>query len=139
MPTKINPETGQQLPHEPTEKTRAEVSALYSYGIPQEEIARFIGIDAKTLRKHYREELDGAHVKANAAVGRFLYQNASGSTLKDGATYGDCVRAAMFWAKTRMGWRETQDLNHKSEDGSMSPSQHGDAVLAALKAKHDPQ
>lgn len=121
MPTKINPETGQQLPHEPTEKTRAEASALYSYGIPQEEIARFIGIDAKTLRKHYREELDGAHVKANAAVGRFLYQNASGSTLKDGATYSDCVRAAMFWAKTRMGWRETQDLNHKSEDGSMTP------------------
>ncbi len=54
-------------------------------------------------------------------MGRFLYQNASGSTLKDGATYSDCVRAAMFWAKTRMGWRETQDLNHKSEDGSMTP------------------
>ena len=108
--------------HKPTERTRAEVSALYSYGIPQEEIAAYVGIDAKTLRKHYRGELDTAHVKAHAAVGRFLYQNATGSTLKEGASHSDCVRAAMFWAKTRMGWRETQDLNHRSEDGSMSPT-----------------
>lgn len=109
-------------PHEPTDRTRAEVSALYSFGIPQEDIARYIGIDAKTLRKYYREELDSSVTKANAAVGRFLYQNATGSTLKDGASHSDCVRAAMFWAKTRMGWRETQDLNHTSEDGSMTPT-----------------
>lgn len=108
-------------PHEPTDKTRAEVSALYSYGIPQEEIASYIGIDAKTLRKHYREELNSAHVKAHAAVGRFLYQNATGATLKTGASHSDCVRAAMFWAKTRMGWRETENVNHVSEDGSMTP------------------
>ena len=95
--------------HEPTDKTRAEVSALYSFGITQEEIAKYIGIDPKTLHLHYREELDSAHVKANAKVGQFLFQNASGSTLKDGATHSDCVRAAMFWAKTRMGWREKDD------------------------------
>lgn len=109
-------------PHEPTPETKAQVSALYSYGIPQEEIAGFIGIDAKTLRKHYRHELDTAHVKAHAAVGKFLYQNATGATLKEGASHSDCVRAAMFWAKTRMGWRETDNLNHISEDGSMSPT-----------------
>lgn len=117
-----DPDTGCILPHEPTSKTRAEVSALYSFGIPQAEIATYIGVDAKTLRKHYREELDNSVTKANAAVGKFLYQNASGATLKEGASHSDCVRAAMFWAKTRMGWRETQDLNHKSEDGSMSPT-----------------
>ena len=108
-------------PHAPTEKTRAEVAALYSYGIPQQEIARFIGIDTKTLSKHYREELDVAQVKAHAAVGRFLYQNATGGTLKDGASHSDCVRAAMFWAKTRMGWKETQGVEHTSPDGSMTP------------------
>ena len=37
-------------PHAPTDKSRAEVAALYSYGIPQQEIASFIGIDTKTLR-----------------------------------------------------------------------------------------
>ena len=108
-------------PHAPTEKTRAEVAALYSYGIPQKEIASFIGIDTKTLSKHYREELDVAQVKAHAAVGRFLFQSATGATLKEGASHSDCVRAAMFWAKTRMGWKETQGVEHTSPDGSMTP------------------
>lgn len=30
-------------------------------------------------------------------------------------------------------------VDNISSDGSMSPSRHGDAVLAALKAKHDPK
>jgi len=109
-------------PHAPTPESRAQVSALYSYGIPQEEIARFLNIDPKTLRLHYRDELDSAHVKANAAVGRFLYQNASGQTLGSGATHSDCVRAAMFWAKTRMGWRETQSIDHTTGGEPMQPS-----------------
>ena len=109
-------------PHAPTEKSRAEVAALYSYGIPQQEIARFIGIDTKTLSKHYREELDVAQVKAHAAVGRFLFQSATGATLKEGASHSDCVRAAMFWAKTRMGWKETQGVEHTSPDGSLGPT-----------------
>lgn len=123
MTKTIDPTTGKILPHEPTETTRAEVGALYSFGIPQEDIARYIGIDAKTLRKYYRDELDNSVTKANAAVGRFLYQNATGKTIKDGASHSDCVRAAMFWAKTRMQWRETQEIDHKSSDGSMSPAQ----------------
>lgn len=117
-----DPTTGLLLPHVPTNETRAQVSALYSYGIPQEEIASFISIDAKTLRKYYRQELDTAHVKAHAAVGRFLYQNATGATLANGASHSDCVRAAMFWAKTRMGWRETNQVDHVSSDGSLTPT-----------------
>ena len=117
-----DPETGLIMPHEPTDKTRAEVSALYSFGIPQEEIAQYIGIDRKTLRKYYRDELDTSITKANAAVGRFLYQNATGKTLEEGASYADCVRAAMFWAKTRMQWSETQKLEHSNPDGSLTPT-----------------
>ena len=107
-------------PHAPTPESRAQVSALYSYGITQEEIARFIGIDPKTLRLHYRDELDSAHIKANAKVGQFLFQNAIGQTLKDGASHSDCVRAAMFWAKTRMGWRETQNIDHTTGGEKMT-------------------
>ncbi len=109
-------------PHAPTPESRAQVSALYSYGITQEEIARFIGIDPKTLRLHYRDELDSAHIKANAKVGQFLFQNASGQTLGSGATHSDCVRAAMFWAKTRMGWRETQSIDHTTGGEPLQPS-----------------
>ena len=93
--------------HKPTEKTRAEIIALRSYGVPIKEVAAYIGIDDKTLYKYYKDELENSAIKANANVGKFLYQAASGQALQTGASHGDCVRAAMFWAKTRMGWKET--------------------------------
>lgn len=120
-------------PHEPDERTRAEVSALCSFGVPQDEIAAYIGVDSKTLRKHYRAELDQSEIKANAAVGKFLYQAASGRALKDGASHADCVRAAMFWAKTRMKWRETSQHDHISSDGSLA-SQDNAALEQRLRA-----
>lgn len=124
--------------HVPTQQTRAEVSALKSFGVPLEDISAYIGIDRKTLSKYYRAEIDIAQVKADAAVAKFLYDTASGRALKNGATYSDCVRAAMFWAKTRMGWRETQELNHTSSDGTMSPSAPAVAteVLTKLNQAH---
>ena len=103
--------------HQPTEKTRAEIVALRSYGVPIKEVAAYIGIDDKTLYKYYREELENSAIKANANVGKFLYQAASGQALTTGATYSDCVRAAMFWAKTRMGWKETNVQEHTGVDG----------------------
>lgn len=103
--------------HQPTEKTRAEIVALRSYGVPIKEVAAYIGIDDKTLYKYYKDELDNSAIKANANVGKFLYQAASGQALATGATYSDCVRAAMFWAKTRMGWKETNVQEHTGANG----------------------
>ena len=103
--------------HQPTDKTRAEIIALRSYGVPIKEVAAYIGIDDKTLYKYYREELENSAIKANANVGKFLYQAASGQALTTGATHSDCVRAAMFWAKTRMGWKETNVQEHTGADG----------------------
>lgn len=123
--------------HVPTEKTRAEVFALSSYGVPISEIALFLGIKPTTVRNHYREELDLAHVKRNAKVGEFLFQNATGATLENGASYSDCIRAAMFWAKTRMGWRETSNLDHRSGDGSMSPRPLADFYGEVIDTKGD--
>ncbi len=102
--------------HQPTEKTRAEIIALRSYGVPIKEVAAYIGIDDKTLYKYYKDELENSAIKANANVGKFLYQAASGQALTTGATYSDCVRAAMFWAKTRMGWKETNVQEVKMAD-----------------------
>ena len=58
----------------PDDKTRKTVEAMSSYGIPQEDIAKVIGLDPKTLRKHYEYELDTAEIKANAQVAQRLYQ-----------------------------------------------------------------
>ena len=97
--------------HEPTDKTRGEVEALASFGVPQPDIAAYIGVSEPTLRLHYRGQLDFSAIKANATVGKYLYSLASGAALRDGAKHADCRTAAIFWAKTRMGWRETSDVN----------------------------
>ena len=107
--------------HQPTDKTRAEIVALRSYGVPIKEVAAYIGIDDKTLYKYYKDELDNSAIKANANVGKFLYQAASGQALTTGATYSDCVRAAMFWAKTRMGWKETNVQEEENKEAKNNP------------------
>jgi hypothetical protein len=84
--------------HVPTVEDRKQVEAMAGYGIPQEDIARRVGIDPKTLRKHYRRELDTGATKANAKVAESLYQN---------ATQGN-VTAQIWWTKSRMGWSETK-------------------------------
>ena len=86
--------------HRPEPATRRQVEALAGYGVPEAEIAGVVGIDAKTLRKHYRPELDHGHTKANARVAENLYRKATG----DGR---EAVIAAIFWLKTRAGWKET--------------------------------
>jgi hypothetical protein len=73
---------------------------MAGYGVPEADIARVVGIDAKTLRKHYREELDTGHIKANSRIAESLYRKALG----DGP---QSVTAAIFWLKTRAHWKET--------------------------------
>jgi hypothetical protein len=107
--------------HVPTEETRAQVFALSSFGVTQDEIGRFLDLSDDTLRKHYAPELARASVDRNAQVAGFLFRSASGSTIPEGASYSDCLKAAMFWLKTRAQWRETNNLDHTSSDGSMTP------------------
>ena len=73
---------------------------MAGYGVPELSIARVVGIDPKTLRKHYREELDTGQIKATAKVAESLFRKAT----SDGS---QSVTAAIFWLKTRGGWRET--------------------------------
>ncbi len=97
--------------HLPDLQNRRQVEALAGYGVPEAEIAGVIGVDAKTLRKHYRHELDHGHTKANAKVAENLYRKATG----DGS---QSVTAAIFWMKTRAGWKETvvSELRISHED-----------------------
>ena len=87
-------------PHLPNTLTRRNVEALAGYGVPEVDIAGVIGIDPKTLRKHYPQELRYGHVKANAKVAENLFRKATG----DGR---ESVVAAIFWLKTRARWKET--------------------------------
>ena len=86
--------------HRPDDFHRRQVEAMAGYGVPEHAIARVVKIDPKTLRKHYREELDTGQIKATAKVAESLFRKATG----DGS---QSVTAAIFWLKTRGGWRET--------------------------------
>lgn len=109
--------------HVPTDETRAQVFALSSFGVTQDDIGGFLGLSDDTLRKHYKAELDRASIDRNAQVAAFLYTSASGAAIDKGASYSDCLKAAMFWLKTRAQWSERHDINHTSSDGSMTPQQ----------------
>ena len=93
--------------HEPTPEQRHIVQLHATIGTPQDDIAKVIGIDPKTLRLHYRDELDLASAKANAVVGGALFNKAKG---------GDTT-AMIFWMKTRARWHETSVTEHTGEGG----------------------
>lgn len=96
-----------QKPFSPTDKDKALVQTMAAVGVPQKDIAKVIGCDEKTLRKYFPEELELGMIKANATVGRFLYQQAQVN-----------LTAAIFWAKCRMGWKEKQEIEHTGKDGT---------------------
>lgn len=108
-------------PYEPTEAQRKQVLAMSAYGVPESDIALVVGIDAKTLRKHFRSELDRGHVEANAKVAESLFRKAT----SDGS---QSVTAAIFWLKTRAGWKETAQAIEHSGRVTLE-----DLVLKSLK------
>ncbi len=73
---------------------------MAGFGMPEAGIARMVGVDAPTLRKHYAEELEGGAFKANTKVAENLYRKATGEGR-------EAVTAAIFWLKARAGWKET--------------------------------
>ena len=88
-------------PFEPTAEQRRMARAMSGLGLPQEQIALLLEVDPKTLRKHFRDDLDRGMAEANVKVGQSLFNM---------ATQGNNVAAAIFWMKARAGWREKQEV-----------------------------
>ena len=92
-------------PFKPTDKQREQVIALSSNGLPHIQISRIIGCAPKTLRKHFREELNIGKIQANAKVAGALYHSALNGN----------VKAQTFWLKTVSGWQEKGEVEIVSE------------------------
>jgi len=109
--------------HKPDPASRRQVEAMAAYGIPEIDIARVVGVDPKTLRKHYRDELDMGETKANAQVAGFLFNSARSGN----------VTAQIFWLKTRARWKETPtELRHFGAVGTFDADELSDAELERL-------
>jgi hypothetical protein len=92
--------------YKPTDAQRREVLTMTGFGIRQADICKALNIDAKTLRLHFRRELDTGAVEANVRVAQSLYSM---------ATREKNVAAAIWWTKARMGWRDTTVVENKGE------------------------
>lgn len=99
-------------PHEPTDKDRKQVTIMAGIGLTHDQIAKVVGVSDETLRKYYGHELETAESLMNAQVAQNLFSIATSKAQ-------GCVPAAIFWMKTRAGWRETikADIDIKSEPG----------------------
>jgi hypothetical protein len=94
---------------EPTASERKQVEALSGYGLPIDQIGALIrdGISVDTLRAHFAGEMQSGKAKANAQVGKTLFQKVMA---------GDTT-AAIWWSKTQMRWAETQKHELTGADG----------------------
>lgn len=106
---------------EPTEQQRRMVESLAGFGMRHESIARLVDLDPKTLRKHFRRELDCGADKANAQVL---------STFHKMATSGKYPAMTIFWCKTRLGMREVSRVEHTGAAGEMLSIGAARTVLA---------
>ena len=93
--------------HQPTDESRKLVETSSGLGLPHESIAALLGIDDKTLRKYYREELDIGKAKANGQIAKTLYQK---------ALAGDTT-SLIWWTKSQMRWSETVKQEVTGADG----------------------
>src|SRR5687767_5995576 len=113
-------------PHQPDAASRRLVEHHAAIGTPHQTIAKLLQLSLNTLKKHYGGELELGLARANAVVGGRLFEE---------ARKGHVV-AAIFWMKTRGGWRETAKVEHSGgtslEVRQVDATKLSDATLAEL-------
>jgi DNA-binding XRE family transcriptional regulator len=88
---------GGNPPWQPSEDQLKMVENMSAMGIRQDDMAKMLEIDPKTLRKHCRKELDQGSIKATMKVAQSLFKQ---------ATEDHNTAAQIFWMKARAGWTE---------------------------------
>jgi len=92
---------GGENEHIPTDLDRQAVRYMTACGRTQKEVAGALDISEKTLRKHYRDELDNGAGDVNKIVlGKLCKKILEEETA-----------AILFFCKTRLGMKEQIDIN----------------------------
>lgn len=136
-------------------------SKLARLGATDAEIADFYDVDVRTIyrwkiaHEEFCQALKAGKNEADARVERALYHRAIGYEQENVKIFMPAsasepvyapyvekitpdVTAAIFWLKNRkpQEWRDKQELDHTSSDGSMTPKDTAAAITAALERKH---
>lgn len=132
-----------QKPFEPTPAQREQVLALSQSGMRQDRIALLVinpetnrPIDAKTLREHFREELDRGMAQGDALVLKSALAQAIGAPAEyvtDSTGAKHLVRdeikpdkgMTIWQTKARPGIKWTERVEHSGPDGGPIPHDHG--------------
>ena len=115
----VEPNRGGRPSHLPTGENRRMVEVLAGFGIPAEKIAFVLGIDRKTVDKHYRSEIQrGAAMVEAKLVGNLLRIA--------GGTDGTALKAIMFSLNCRFGWSQyaPAPLGKKAEADLQAQNAH---------------
>jgi hypothetical protein len=91
--------------HEVTEAMTRQIEMLSGIGVPVEQIGRVVGIDKKTIHRHYRDALDIGQAKATSKIAKRLFDIATGESK-------EALTACIFWLKNRRPkeWRDKQEI-----------------------------
>jgi hypothetical protein len=108
------------------EALREKVRHLAGRGVPQDDIAKNVGCAPKTLRKHFRDDLDRGVTEANTMMADSLFA----------AGMAGNITAQIFWMKTRAGWRERPPAD---SDVAEADAGCGSEVLVLPDNNRDPE
>ena len=98
--------------HRPTPESIRQAEELSGYGLPQDMIARVLGIGERTLQKYYMDALKNGEAHATAKVAQTLFNK---------ATVHEDLGACIFWLKARAKWREREKEKDPPGDGDKLP------------------
>ena len=93
-------------PFKPNDEQREMVRVWIMAGCSQQTIAKAMGINPDTLKKHFSEEIDDGK--------DFVLGNLASVTYRR-AMFEGCVASTFFLLKTRFGYRETNRLELKDD------------------------
>jgi hypothetical protein len=112
-----------------SEALREKVSQLAGLGVTQDDIAKIVGCAPKTLRKHFRAELDRAAAEANATIAGCLFA----------AAMAGSIPAMIFWMKCRGRWRERSPDDGAAADAGADARSSSELVLVLPDNNRDPE
>ena len=98
--TKAQRSLGGRPSHAPTARTRRSVIDLVAAGFSQDRIAGEVGIDAKTLRLHYREELGFGEAITEARLAQNVMR------LTKCRNKSVALKATIYLLQAKFGWGE---------------------------------